>query len=323
MAAERPPMPKATSPPWLQHTGVRADEFARQARERNQSEPATSPDTETGEADAIRRRLVRAAGTGLSYEAVAAKATPAQLGHQTLSFTHARPASFVPQQYVFHVLGRPCMVLRKHKASLCLADIERPSPPPGHTVTCEVSAECNDTKCRRARVHHRAHFKAMLACLRQALVMIHELSNPAEYDDYLARALAPATPLMVLGRSRDAYPQLPGKHCLWYAWKDRIALSPLPENRTAPIPLECIQSSPMTRWLLGSEYVVASPHGSGACMLEARKRGRASKVKCSSENMYGRAGLLVHANEESRWARRRSEARRKAGTDSPSAMKTN
>ena len=51
--------------------------------------------------------------------------------------------------------------------------------------------------------------------------MVHELSNPAEYDDYLANVLAPATPMMVQGRSRDAYPRVPGDQALWYAWKDR------------------------------------------------------------------------------------------------------
>lgn len=57
----------------------------------------------------------------------------------------------------------------------------------------------------------------------QVLVMVHELSNPAEYSDYLARVLAPATPLMVLGRSRAAHPVIPGEQAMWYAWKDRSA----------------------------------------------------------------------------------------------------
>ena len=66
----------------------------------------------------------------------------------------------------------------------------------------------------------------MLSCLSlQVLVMVHELSNPAEYSDYLARVLAPATPLMVLGRSRDAHPKIPGDQAMWFAWKDRFVLS--------------------------------------------------------------------------------------------------
>jgi len=55
--------------------------------------------------------------------------------------------------------------------------------------------------------------------------MTHELSDPAEYSDYLAKVLAPATPLMVLGRSRDATPKCKADQCLWYAWKDRCAWS--------------------------------------------------------------------------------------------------
>ena len=57
----------------------------------------------------------------------------------------------------------------------------------------------------------------------QVLVMVHELSDPAEYSDYLARILAPATPLMLLGRSRTAHPVIPGEQAMWYAWKDRCA----------------------------------------------------------------------------------------------------
>ena len=55
--------------------------------------------------------------------------------------------------------------------------------------------------------------------------MTHELSDPAEYNDYLAKVLAPALPLMVLGRSRDAEPKTKGEHAMWYAWKELFALS--------------------------------------------------------------------------------------------------
>ncbi len=55
--------------------------------------------------------------------------------------------------------------------------------------------------------------------------MTHELSNPADYNDYLAKVLAPATPLMVLGRSKDATPKIKGEEAMWYAWKDRCAWS--------------------------------------------------------------------------------------------------
>jgi len=55
--------------------------------------------------------------------------------------------------------------------------------------------------------------------------MTHEKSDPSEYSDYLPRVLAPATPLMVLGRSKSATPPCKAEECLWYAWKDRCAWS--------------------------------------------------------------------------------------------------
>jgi hypothetical protein len=55
----------------------------------------------------------------LNYQAVKAKSSPAELAHQTLAFTHARPASFAPQQHVFFVLGRPCVVLREKTMLPC------------------------------------------------------------------------------------------------------------------------------------------------------------------------------------------------------------
>ena len=54
----------------------------------------------------------------------------------------------------------------------------------------------------------------------KALVITHELSEPEQCDDYLPRALAPATPLLVVGRSRDAFPKCKGEECMWYNWKD-------------------------------------------------------------------------------------------------------
>lgn len=58
----------------------------------------------------------------------------------------------------------------------------------------------------------------------QVLVLTHELSNPAEYSDYLAQVLQPAKVLMVLGRSRDAFPKCSSEECVYYAWRDRNAL---------------------------------------------------------------------------------------------------
>ena len=49
--------------------------------------------------------------------------------------------------------------------------------------------------------------------------MTHELSSPADYNDYLAKVLAPATPLMVLGRSKDATPKIKGEEAMWFAWR--------------------------------------------------------------------------------------------------------
>ena len=117
MAAERPPAPKAASPQWLQNAGVRADEFARQARVSALPPAPPPPDAYMG--DTTRRRLVGEAGAGLNYQAVKAKSSPAELAHQTLAFTHARPASFAPQQHVFFVLGRPCVVLREKTMLPC------------------------------------------------------------------------------------------------------------------------------------------------------------------------------------------------------------
>ena len=110
MASDKPPVPKATDPQWLRNAGVRADEFARQARAKALPPAPPPPDGCMG--DTGRRRLVADAGAGLQYEAVAAKSSPSALAAQTLAFTHAVPASFSPQRHVFFVLGRPCVVLR-------------------------------------------------------------------------------------------------------------------------------------------------------------------------------------------------------------------
>ena len=55
--------------------------------------------------------------------------------------------------------------------------------------------------------------------------MTHEFSDPAVHNDYLAKVLAPALPLLVLGRSKDAEPKIKGEHAMWYAWKELCALS--------------------------------------------------------------------------------------------------
>jgi hypothetical protein len=56
--------------------------------------------------------------------------------------------------------------------------------------------------------------------LNKALVVSHELSRPAEMDDYLARVLNPVNPLIIWGRSKDADPPCKAEHCMWYLWKD-------------------------------------------------------------------------------------------------------
>ena len=55
----------------------------------------------------------------------------------------------------------------------------------------------------------------------QVLVIMHELSDREQYDDYLARVLAPAKPMIVLGRSARAHPPRKVEECLWHTWKDR------------------------------------------------------------------------------------------------------
>ena len=103
--------PKTSDPPWLRNAGVRADEFAAQARAKNLPAPPPAP-TESV-ADVSRRRLLTEAGTGLNYAAVQEKSAPSVLAAQTLAYTHSVAASFMPQRHVFFVLGRPCVVLRE------------------------------------------------------------------------------------------------------------------------------------------------------------------------------------------------------------------
>jgi hypothetical protein len=57
-------------------------------------------------------------------------------------------------------------------------------------------------------------------CFSQVLVMTHELSKPEMFSDYLAKVLSPAPVLLVLGRSKDAFPPCKSDECMWYAWKD-------------------------------------------------------------------------------------------------------
>lgn len=54
----------------------------------------------------------------------------------------------------------------------------------------------------------------------QVIVITHELSDPDDYDDHLAQVLAPAVPLLLLGRSKDADPPCKAQNAVWYAWKD-------------------------------------------------------------------------------------------------------
>jgi hypothetical protein len=56
--------------------------------------------------------------------------------------------------------------------------------------------------------------------LHKVLVVSHELSKPAEMDDYLARVLNPVNPLIIWGRSKDADPPCKPHECMWYLWKD-------------------------------------------------------------------------------------------------------
>ena len=108
MAAERPRTTKATGPEWLHYTALRADEFARQAR--LYALPLSPPPPHPIEGDEARRRLLAAAGHGLNYQVVMESSSPSEAAHQTLAYTHARPASFAPRQHIFCVLGRPCVV---------------------------------------------------------------------------------------------------------------------------------------------------------------------------------------------------------------------
>ena len=121
--------PTATDPVWLRNSGVRVDEFGRQAVLASLPEPPPFP--EDSEGDVHRRRLLTSAGTGLNYEAVAAKSSPSELAAQTLAFKRSMAASFAPQRHVFFVLGRPCVVpRRKNNHSLFLAAMH-PEPTSG------------------------------------------------------------------------------------------------------------------------------------------------------------------------------------------------
>ncbi len=130
MASGKTPPPKASDPEWLRNAGVRADEFARQARAKALPPAPSAPEGCVG--DSSRRRLVTEAGTGLNYEAVASKSSPSELAAQTLALTHAVPASFSPQRHVFYVLGRPCVVPRsKNQSFVILGCHSNPEPTAG------------------------------------------------------------------------------------------------------------------------------------------------------------------------------------------------
>ena len=114
MAGSQGPEPKKTGPAWMKNTAVRLDEFARQAALAPLPPPPAAPAGSSGAAgDATRRRLVAEAGSGLNYQAVAAKSSPADLAHLYLAARNATAASFSPQRHAFWVLGRPCVVLKK------------------------------------------------------------------------------------------------------------------------------------------------------------------------------------------------------------------
>ena len=112
MAGSQGPEPKKTGPAWMKNTAVRLDEFARQAALAPLPPPAPAG-SRGAEGDATRRRLLAEAGSGLNYQAVAAKSSPAELAHHSLAARNATAASFVPQRHAAWVLGRPCVVLRK------------------------------------------------------------------------------------------------------------------------------------------------------------------------------------------------------------------
>ena len=114
MAGPQGPVPKKTGPAWLCNTAVRLDEFARQAALAPLPPPPAAPAGSSGaEGDATRRRLLAEAGSGLNYQAVAAKSSPAELAHHSLAARNATAASFVPQRHAAWVLGRPYVVLRR------------------------------------------------------------------------------------------------------------------------------------------------------------------------------------------------------------------
>ena len=101
----------ASDAEWLRNTGVRVDEFARRVRLKELPELPLFP--EDSEGDVHRRRLLTVAGTGLNYEAVAAKSSQSDLAAQSLAYRNAVASSFCPQRHVFYVLGRPCLVPRR------------------------------------------------------------------------------------------------------------------------------------------------------------------------------------------------------------------
>jgi len=96
---------------WLRYTGVRADEFTRRARLKELPEPPQLP--EDSEGMVHRRRLLTDAGTGLNYDAAAAKSSESEHAVQSLAYRNAVASSFCPQRHVFYVLGRPCLVPRR------------------------------------------------------------------------------------------------------------------------------------------------------------------------------------------------------------------
>jgi len=145
MAFHKQPQPAASDPPWLRNAGVRADEFALQARLSALPPPPPPPEGSEGfERDVKRRRVCETAGTGLNYRAVAATSSSPVHAAQTLAFRRAMPASFVPQRHVIFVLGRPCMVPRRKKPITRYSWLTCiPRPPPGGYEGNQYSAEKN------------------------------------------------------------------------------------------------------------------------------------------------------------------------------------
>ena len=115
----------------------------------------------------------------------------------------------------FEIHGRRCPKTRAHRQVLVASFV----------VDFVQRALIHGCLCPKPEPTARSLLHSWLLDFVQVIVISHELSDPNDYDDHLAQVLAPAVPLLLLGRSRDAGPACKAQNAVWHAWKDRFGSS--------------------------------------------------------------------------------------------------